>query len=482
VTKLIEFCKQKWFIQLLGMMALSLLIWFFGALIAFAGHVPLKSETARWLTILVLALIWGINNLRLQQQKNRAGQQMVEDLSRKDTEENSLLSQKTSEEIEQLQSHFQEALQLLKKTHGKAVTGQHYLYDLPWYMLIGPPGSGKTTALMNSGLEFPLADNLGKGAIRGIGGTRNCDWWFTDQAVLLDTAGRYTTQDSHAEVDKAAWQGFLDLLKKHRPRRPLNGLIITLSLADLLNQTEAELLNHAQAIRKRIDELYEQFGIRIPIYMLFTKGDLVAGFSDFFADLDKDERAQVWGMTFAAENQDKPVNVLTQVTGEFDALLSRLETRLAKRLQEERDLQRRALIFGFPQRLALLKTNLLHFLQECYGLNRYQVAPYLRGIYFTSGTQEGTPIDRLMGILAQTFRVDRVKVPLFSGKGKSYFLTRLLKEVIFAEALLVGVNPRLERIQALLRRATYSLAIVVTMAMSLSGFTVTAKIKPQWIV
>ncbi|MGY2499106.1 hypothetical protein, partial [Klebsiella pneumoniae] len=86
------------------------------------------------------------------------------------------------------------------------------LYQLPWYVIIGPPGSGKTTALVNSGLNFPLAAQLGAGAIRGVGGTRNCDWWFTDEAVLLDTAGRYTTQDSHAQVDKAAWLGFLDLL------------------------------------------------------------------------------------------------------------------------------------------------------------------------------------------------------------------------------------------------------------------------------
>ena len=64
-------------------------------------------------------------------------------------------------------------------------------------MFIGAPGSGKTTALVNSGLQFPLAERFGKAAIRGVGGTRNCDWWFTDEAVLLDTAGRYTTQESN---------------------------------------------------------------------------------------------------------------------------------------------------------------------------------------------------------------------------------------------------------------------------------------------
>ena len=108
------------------------------------------------------------------------------------------------------------------------------LYQLPWYVMIGPPGSGKTTALTRSGLHFPAGEG-GEGAeIRGVGGTRNCDWFFTSEAVLIDTAGRYTTQDSHAPVDRGAWQGFLDLLKKHRPRQPINGVLVAISASDLL--------------------------------------------------------------------------------------------------------------------------------------------------------------------------------------------------------------------------------------------------------
>ena len=103
----------------------------------------------------------------------------------------------------------------------------HSLYDLPWYVFIGAPGSGKTTALLNSGLKFPLGQRGGKAAVRGVGGTRNCDWWFTDEAVFLDTAGRYTTQDSDAASDSDGWREFLALLRKYRTRRPVNGIILT---------------------------------------------------------------------------------------------------------------------------------------------------------------------------------------------------------------------------------------------------------------
>ena len=175
---------------------------------------------------------------------------------------------------------------------------------MPWYIIIGPPGSGKTTALVNSSLDFPLAEQFGKGALQGVGGTRNCDWWFTNDAVLIDTAGRYTTQDSHKVVDSSAWESFLKLLKKHRRRRPINGAIVSISIQDLLLQTEEERVQHAKIIRTRIDELMQKLEIRFPVYLIFTKTDLVSGFTEYFEDLSKEDREQVWGISLP--NAPKP--------------------------------------------------------------------------------------------------------------------------------------------------------------------------------
>ncbi|XSC42417.1 type VI secretion protein IcmF/TssM N-terminal domain-containing protein [Bradyrhizobium sp. RDT10] len=111
--------------------------------------------------------------------------------------------------------------------------GPSYLFELPWYIIIGPSRAGKTTILRNSGLEFPLAERLGVDPVAGVGGTRNCDWWFTEEAVFIDTASRYTTQDTDVEVDRAAWHGFLNLLTMHRRRRPINGILVAISLSDL---------------------------------------------------------------------------------------------------------------------------------------------------------------------------------------------------------------------------------------------------------
>ena len=137
--------------------------------------------------------------------------------------------------------------------------------------------------------------------MRGVGGTRNCDWWFTDEAVFLDTAGRYTTQDSDAASDSAGWSEFLALLRKYRARRPINGVILTISAQDLLTQGDAGREAHVDAARRRLDELTRELRIQLPVYVMVTKCDLVAGFAEYFDDLTQEGRAQVWGVTFPYE-------------------------------------------------------------------------------------------------------------------------------------------------------------------------------------
>ena len=161
--------------------------------------------------------------------------------------------ERPSAEAVQLRERFEEAVAALKSKRGG-----HSLYELPWYVIIGAPGSGKTTALVNSGLNFPLEQRSGKGALRGVGGTRNCDWWFTDEAVFLDTAGRYTTQDSDAAADSAGWTEFLALLRKYRKRRPVNGVILTISAQDLMVQGHGGREAHVAAARRRLNELNKE--------------------------------------------------------------------------------------------------------------------------------------------------------------------------------------------------------------------------------
>ncbi|MES2770664.1 MAG: type VI secretion system membrane subunit TssM, partial [Pseudomonadota bacterium] len=285
---------------------------------------------------------------------------------------------------------------------------------------------------------------LGNKSVGGIGGTRNCDWWFTDEAVLLDTAGRYTTQDSFAEVDASAWKGFLKLLKQHRRRRPINGVIVALSVTDLLQQNEQQRSAQALVIRQRIQELHEHLGIRFPVYVMVTKCDLLAGFLEFFGDLNREERAQVLGITFPLADSLGDA-ALSNFLTEFGALETQLQLRVIDRMQSERDPERRALIYGFPQQFSSLAGVLDSFLTTTFQANNFEESALLRGVYFTSGTQEGSPIDRFVGALAAALGLRHSELPAQENSGRSYFITRLLRDLIFREANLAGVDFRLER-------------------------------------
>ncbi len=468
MKKIVDFFTNRIVISLIGLIALSFIIWFAGPLFKFGENnsAPLGGETARLIAIIVLLLLWGLNNLRIQLMNKKHNDELVGDLEQNQGAMNAEADyEQTAEEMDQISSRFSDALATLSKLKFKGKNKSKALYELPWYIIIGPPGSGKTTALVNSSLDFPLADKFGKGALQGIGGTRNCDWWFTNEAVLIDTAGRYTTQDSHKVVDSSAWEGFLSLLKKNRRRRPINGAIVAISIHDLLLQTEEERQQHAKIIRTRIDELMQKLEIRFPLYLMFTKSDLVSGFSEFFDDLGKEDREQVWGVTLP--NADKPSQSpdFDFFADELQQLLKRVYDRELSRMHQERDVKRRALIQGFPQQLDNLRTVLESFVKQTFVKNRFQFQPYLRGVYFTSGTQDGTPIDRMMTAVSSNFGFERENLPMQQGHGKSYFLGKLFREVIFPESELVGSNRKYEILFKWSQRSAYIGLVVLAIAL-----------------
>lgn len=468
MSKLMFLLKQSWLISLLGILALVALIWFATPYIAIAGEEPFNSPVVRLLIILLLMVFWGFAFLYKQLRAARASYQMIDELA---SSAAATPVDESAEEVALLQRHFDDAMEVLKQERKKGGAGN--LYSMPWYIIIGPPAAGKTTALLNSGLKFPLKERFGSGELRGVGGTRNCDWLFTDKAVLLDTAGRYVTQDSHEAVDSAAWEGFLNLLKKRRRRRPVNGVLVAVNLVDLMQQDSQTRDMHVRAIKQRIQELYQHFGIRLPVYVLLTKCDLVAGFTEFFDDMGREERNQVWGFTLPLGSDDEmaDIDIAGWCDAEFDQLLARLNARLLTRMSQERDFRRRDLIYAFPRQIASLRQTLGGFLADVFQSNRYEEPIMLRGVYLSSGTQEGTPIDRLMGAIARTFGLQQQALPAFNMAGRSYFINRLLNDVVFPEAGLAGYDRRVESRRAWLQRGSYAGVLAITALAALGWLT-----------
>ncbi|KDC47341.1 type VI secretion system membrane subunit TssM [Bordetella bronchiseptica] len=458
------FSRGLW--SFLGLVALALLVWIAGPLLAIGALRPLESETAR---VLVIAALFAFALLRLLWRKWREGRlnaQLLGQLRRPARPEAEAAAEPPPSDLRELEGRFDEAVELLRKTRFDGGGGRgwlqrysrQYLYQLPWYVIIGAPGSGKTTALVNSGLDFPLAERFGKAALRGVGGTRNCDWWFTDDAVLLDTAGRYTTHESDPTGDEESWRGFLGLLTRFRGRQPINGAMLTVSIEDLLAVSDAERARHAAVLRRRLQELREQLGIHFPVYVLVTKADLLAGFEQYFASFSREDLEQVWGFTLPyARAQEPDFDLYEAFHAEYRLLQRRLDDALPEVLAAEPDEARRALAYLLPQQFAGLQAVLGHFLSDVFASSRFEERLVPRGVYFTSGTQGGETFDQVTGHLKRYLRIESGPAPAAAEEGRSFFLKRLLQDVIFPEAGLAGRNLRWERRYRRLHWAGYGL-------------------------
>jgi type VI secretion system protein ImpL len=426
---------SRWLWTLIGITLLSLVIWVFGPIVRVGPYEPFASENVRIVIIALLVILWLIWLIVAQRRAIRANRLFVAEIAAPVAEKPLSPGE---ENVAAVGAKFAEVMAELKR---RKLGGRKFLREMPWYVIVGPPATGKTTALRQSGLNFPidLTDDL-----QGVGGTRNCDWFFSENAVLIDTAGRYVQQESQPDVDAAEWLGFLDLLKKHRGRRALNGVIVALSI-DVLSEGDEAIKAHGRKIRRRLAELNDRLEIRLPVYLMLTKADLIKGFEAFFGGLSTASREQVWGTTFAL---DARVDAKT-IEREISTLATELERRLVPRLEDEDKLAARAEIFRFPAQLSSLSEPIQVLVEAMFGESRYEEAAWLRGLYLTSATQEGAPIDRLTAALSSSFGLPpRRALPAPRVEKRSFFLKNLLTEVIFREAGLGTFDPLAQRRRA----------------------------------
>ena len=446
---------------ILGVVCLALLVWLLGPLLPLGSAHPLAGWLPRLLVIGLLAAGTAGAFWWRRHRAKSANDAMMRDLAQP-ADTSAPQEDLSAADVQAMEERATKALALM--WGGRVGREKELAYELPWYVMIGPPGAGKTTALQNAGLNFPVSQELGAEPLRGIGGTRTCEWWFTDRAVLIDTAGRYTTQDSEAAVDAKGWNGLLDILKRHRPRQPVTGVFVAIAATDLLAADEEVVAAHGRAVRSRINEIATKFGVRTPVYVLLTKLDLLAGFTEFFDGFDATAREQVWGETFPlttgapAGGLGATGQATTGSGGDavgIGAALEALVTRLGEfrldRVQAERDMLRRGSIFAFPQQFAALASPLASLVAIIGRETRFEPTPLLRGVYFTSATQTGRPMDRLLSSLAARFGVDESPAQESRSRGRSYFLRDLLGKVVFAESALAGRDPAAERRRRLMR-------------------------------
>jgi type VI secretion system protein ImpL len=382
-----------------------------------------------FLVFAVAGVIWWRRRRAEQAASTELGsliEQQANDAARKATVANRA-------EVEALRNRIQQAVRTIKTSKLGEVSGASALYQLPWYVVIGNPAAGKSTAIINSGLQFPFADKNGK-VIQGIGGTRNCDWFFTSEGILLDTAGRYSVH----EEDRNEWLGFLGLLKKYRPKAPINGVIIVASVEELTNAKPEDTINLAKNLRQRMQELTEKLEVFAPVYLVFTKADMIAGFSEFFQDNNWD-RDQVWGASLPFDVEGRK-DAVTAFNEHFDELYEGLKEISVAHMSLARGQVMPPGLLTFPLEFMALKSSMKMFIATLFEENPFQFKPVFRGFYFTSALQKSAGssgsrrrIEQMFGLEPEPLKQDETH--LFARHG--FFLRNLFSKVIFADKELV---------------------------------------------
>ncbi|MDN4039573.1 type VI secretion system membrane subunit TssM [Massilia sp. YIM B02443] len=389
---------------------------------------------------LVLLACWGIWWMLHRAWRARKARQLLAAMAEGDAS----LEADGRGEVAVLRKNLLEAVSTIKTSKLGLTRGAAALYELPWYMIIGNPAAGKSSAIVHSGLTFPIPGNK---ALQGVGGTRNCDWFFTTDGILLDTAGRYSVQDD----DRNEWFGFLDLLRKHRSRAPVNGILIAVSVAELMAGPATASHELAKNLRTRVQELTERLGVHAPVYVVFTKADLIAGFQDFFHGAERAERDRIWGATLRYNRRSTPVDVLGFFDSQFEELVDGLKEMSLAGMGANRSSAMRPGVFTFPLEFAAIKTPLRAFLATLFEENTYQFKPVFRGFYFTSALQEGSVQDLSSRRVASRFDLalqeQKGTAPDAAGEQSGFFLLDLFRKVIFADRELVKryTNPSAAR-------------------------------------
>lgn len=386
--------------------------------------------------------------------------------------------------LDRLSEKFESGVETFHKATGQRVS------ESPWYLLVGESGSGKTEAIRRCGVEFPAGLHEEQ---QGAGGTTNMDWWFTEEAVILDTAGRYAL-DAEANQDpdqsaesieqqeaaraqtEAEWSEFLRLVSKTRPHCPVNGLLLVIPATSLIKDDSDELQTKAKHLAKFLDHIRRTLEVRFPVFVLITKSDLIPGFRDFFEHIkDPALQSQMLGWTKPGSLDEPfdPAEVEKYLKSVRDRLVKRRFALIQDPVHTEVPGARRSdqidALYTFPDRFAAMAPKLRRYLQMVFVKNKFNQNPlFLRGIYFTSSMEQGGALDETLA------KIRGISLKQLEDEERSFrrdrpiFLRDLFMRKVFVENGLVTRESNVR--QAKRKRHVMTLASGIAAVLLLGAF------------
>jgi len=379
--------------------------------------------------VLVLGLIGFIVSRLFGIRKRKRARKMASDLAEAD--DAGPVSMDVRAAIKANNEKFFSAIRDMRKGLGISV------YDLPWYIVIGDSGCGKTKLINEGGLTFSTGKPEGYQL-----GTLQYNWWFTEDAVFVDMAGRLCNPQDDA--DRREWLAFLDTIAKGRRGFPINGAVVCVSAEHLLQDSPEKHEEDANTALERLRDLQSKLGVTFATYLVITKCDKILGFMQFFdrAERDITFKNQIFGWSRPGD-----FNVLydpEEFGNDFDRVYGRLNDLRLRRLNDDADEIELGLAYSFPEEFRTLRDPLRTYVRILFPMIKNPKAVknlIFRGVYYTSATQQGEVVlkhlrERLGDEAARHFAPLQDLYP----RPRPHFVKDLLFRKVFPEFGLVFRN------------------------------------------
>ncbi|MDP3371398.1 MAG: type VI secretion protein IcmF/TssM N-terminal domain-containing protein [Candidatus Paracaedibacteraceae bacterium] len=291
------------------------------------------------------------------------------------------LSRKGYFSVGELSLSFLRALSFLKTTFNT----YNYKYQVPWFLVLGTEGSGKSSLFESGGLHLPLGTpDFSKGKLKA-----SCRWWFLQGGVYIELKGDLFIQKDNAKSKEKMWRSFIVLLTRYRAARPINGIILTIPATELYGkdkESTERIYQRAEYISAKLAAAQSSFGLRIPVYIAVTKTDIIPGFQSFSKHVPQNNKNDMFGWS-------NPYNVMAAYS---PAWLEDAFTTIANKLHQLRldifahsgavlneHLETNDGVFVFPGELEKLKEPLSIYINALFKPSAYQDGLLFRGFYFT---------------------------------------------------------------------------------------------------
>ncbi|MEO6910053.1 MAG: type VI secretion system protein, partial [Edaphobacter sp.] len=261
------------------------------------------------------------------------------------------------------------------------VPGKDFRYRVPWFLLLGVPGSGKSSLLSESSLTMSLDEQVE--VDNGVG----IAWNFFGDGVVIDVGGWSFGSDSGSV---SAWKRLLRLFVNHRPERPLDGIVLTMAATDLVGPealSPIALVERGTLMQQRLRQLTQIIGFHLPVYFVLTKCDAIRGFSEFANELDSSQLEQTFGWSNPyGDTQVFHPEWIEEAINSMRITLERVQSSLFAIHEPAADRQS---MFLFPGSLYATVPSLRILLSRVMRSSGDVPAPMFRGIYCCGATQKG---------------------------------------------------------------------------------------------